>query len=36
MESLNFVWQNYELGHDDSYYLGGQKGAIIEMFGWPY
>jgi alpha-amylase len=35
LESLNFIWQNskIELGPQ---YENGQKGAIVELFGWAY
>ena len=35
MESLNFIWQAPTVGQG-SEYNGGQKGAIVEMFGWPH
>lgn len=35
MDPLNFVWQANPVTQDDKY-EGGQKGAIVEMFGWPY
>jgi alpha-amylase len=31
------VWNRQELKiADDAAYNAGQKGALIEMFGWPY
>lgn len=35
LESLNFIWQA-EPVNVSSAYNSGQKGAIVEMFGWPY
>ena len=35
MESLNFLWQAPAV-EQDAAYNGGQKGAIVEMFGWPH
>jgi alpha-amylase len=35
MESLNFIWQGASINQSDVY-LDGQKGAIVEMFGWPH
>jgi len=34
-EALNFIWQAEEIDQSDVY-LKGQKGAIVEMFGWPH
>jgi len=35
MEAINFIWQGAAI-NQDSVYQGGQKGAIVEMFGWPH
>ena len=35
LEPLNFVWQAANVNQGPQY-KDGQKGAIIEMFGWPY
>lgn len=35
MEPLNFLWQAQEIDQDEVYQKG-QKGGIVEMFGWPY
>ena len=35
LEPVNFVWQGAEI-NQSSVYEGGQKGAIVEMFGWPH
>eukprot|EP00357_Protocruzia_adherens_P026188 CAMPEP_0114992454 /NCGR_PEP_ID=MMETSP0216-20121206/11954_1 /TAXON_ID=223996 /ORGANISM="Protocruzia adherens, Strain Boccale" /LENGTH=651 /DNA_ID=CAMNT_0002355929 /DNA_START=44 /DNA_END=1999 /DNA_ORIENTATION=- len=35
LEPLDFLWMNPEVP-TGSEYNKGQKGAIIEMFGWPY
>jgi len=36
LEPLNFIWQNVALTAAQSTFEGGQKGAIAELFGWPY
>jgi len=35
LEPLNFVWQAPAVNQSDAYQKG-QKGAIVEMFGWPH
>ena len=35
LESINFVWQAEPI-NQSSVYNNGQKGAVVEMFGWPY
>jgi alpha-amylase len=35
LEPLNFVWQNADVAAVQKTY-DGQKGAIVELFGWPY
>lgn len=35
LEPINFVWQANEI-HQDAVYKNGQKGGIVEMFGWPH
>jgi len=35
LDDLDFIW-NHPTVNTPSNYLNGQKGAIIEMFGWPY
>lgn len=35
LDDVDFVW-NHPTVNQPSNYKGGQKGAIIEMFGWPY
>jgi alpha-amylase len=35
LEPINFIWQNGRV-NQSSEYRNGQKGAIVEMFGWPY
>lgn len=35
MEPLNFIWQAATV-NQSSVYKNGQKGAIVEMFGWPH
>lgn len=34
-EALNFIWQGAAINQSELY-QGGQKGAIVEMFGWPH
>lgn len=36
LEPLNFIWQNAALTTAQSTFSGGQKGGIVELFGWPY
>jgi alpha-amylase len=35
LESLNFIWQAEKVNVSAAY-KDGQKGGIVEMFGWPY
>jgi alpha-amylase len=35
VEPTNFVWQANPVKQSDNY-KNGQKGAIVELFGWPY
>lgn len=35
LEELYFIWDNPAV-NQPSNYEGGQKGAIVEFFGWPY
>jgi len=35
VEPTMFVWQHPEVNQPDNY-NNGQKGGIVEMFGWPY
>ena len=35
LEPTNFVWQAPEVNQPENY-KNGQKGAIVELFGWPY
>ena len=35
MEALNFIWQAATVNQDPAY-KDGQKGGIVEMFGWNY
>lgn len=35
MEEVFFIWNNPTVSQGPQY-LGGQKGTIVEMFGWPY
>ncbi|KAI5793155.1 glycoside hydrolase superfamily [Geopyxis carbonaria] len=36
LDPINFVWQNAALTAAQSTFNGGQKGGIVELFGWPY
>ena len=35
LEALNFFWQGNTVNQSEVY-QSGQKGAIVEMFGWPH
>jgi alpha-amylase len=35
LDDLDFVWNHPSINLSGNY-ENGQKGAIIEMFGWPY
>ena len=35
LDSLDFVWNHPTVNQPDNF-KKGQKGTIIEMFGWPY
>lgn len=35
LDDVDFIW-NHPAVNQPSNYKNGQKGAIIEMFGWPY
>ena len=35
LEDVDFVWNAPEIDQDSAY-ENGQKGAIVELFGWPY
>ncbi len=35
LDSLDFVWNHPQINLPSNY-ENGQKGAILEMFGWPY
>jgi alpha-amylase len=36
LEPLNFIWQNAPVNITRGTFNNGQKGAIVELFGWPY
>lgn len=36
LDPLNFIWQNSPLAGAQSGFDNGQKGGIVELFGWPY
>ncbi|POM59255.1 Alpha-amylase, partial [Phytophthora palmivora] len=35
LDPVNFIWQNNAV-NQPSGMKGGQKGAIVDLFGWPY
>ena len=35
LDPTNFIWTNAHIDQPDNY-KNGQKGAIVELFGWPY
>lgn len=35
VQPVNLVWQAAQVNQSDNY-KNGQKGAIVELFGWPY
>ena len=35
LDEVDFVWNHPTVNQPDNF-KRGQKGAIIEMFGWPY
>jgi alpha-amylase len=35
LDALDFTW-NHPVVNQPSNFKNGQKGSIIEMFGWPY
>lgn len=35
LDELDFIWNHPAVNQPDNF-KKGQKGAIIEMFGWPY
>lgn len=36
LDPVDFVWNAQPVASRDGDFRGGQKGAIIEMFGWPH
>ena len=36
LEDEYFIWDNLAINLDDNIYEKGQKGVIVELFGWPY
>ena len=36
LDPLNFIWQNAYLSAAQSTFKNGQKGAIAELYGWPW
>ena len=36
LEEEYFIWDSPLIINNDSIYENGQKGAIVELFGWPY
>ena len=35
LENIFFLWDNIKINQDNKY-ENGQKGVIVELFGWPY
>ena len=35
LENIYFLWDNVKVNQDEQY-KNGQKGVIVELFGWPY
>lgn len=36
LEEEYFIWDSQEVNKNDTIYENGQKGSIVELFGWPY
>ena len=36
LDPINFIWQNTAITTAQSTFQNGQKGAIVELFGWPW
>lgn len=36
LDPINFIWQNAALTAAQSAFQNGQKGGIVELFGWPW
>lgn len=36
LDPINFIWQSAPLTAAQSTFENGQKGAIVELFGWPW
>lgn len=36
LDPINFIWQNAPLTAAQSTFNNGQKGGIVELFGWPW
>jgi alpha-amylase len=36
LEPVDYIWNHPEIKNDRGKYENGQKGAIVELFGWPY
>jgi alpha-amylase len=36
LDPINFIWQNAALTAAQSTFQNGQKGGIVELFGWPW
>jgi alpha-amylase len=36
LDPINFIWQNVALTAAQSSFHNGQKGGIVELFGWPW
>ena len=36
LEKEYLLWDNIEIIQNETIYKNGQKGSIVELFGWPY
>jgi len=36
LEEEYFIWDNFDININETIYEKGQRGAIVELFGWPY
>jgi len=36
LDETHFIWNNEPLPQQQGDYRSGQKGSIVELFGWPY
>ena len=36
LEEEYFIWDNFDINKNETIYEKGNRGAIVELFGWPY